>query len=85
MSTEAREPGDLDHGTRDVTKKVRLTDGEATLLSSLADQGGQTESDVLRKGLRLQDRMRRRAENVGQLVELIEGEEPEKIRFPLEG
>jgi hypothetical protein len=31
MPTEAREPCNLDQGTRDVTKKVRLTDGEAGL------------------------------------------------------
>lgn len=85
MPTDARDPGDLDRGTRDVTKKVRLTDGEAALLSTLAQRRNQTESEVLRQGLRLQDRMRARAENVSQLVELIEGDEPEKIRFPLEG
>lgn len=84
MPTRAQDPSDLDRGTRDVTKKVRLTDGEAALLRSLAEQRETTESEVLRQGLRLQQRMQRRAENIDQLLELAEGPDPEKIRFPLE-
>jgi hypothetical protein len=85
MPTEAREPRNLDQGTRDVTKKVRLTDGEADLLTDLAADADVTESEILRHGLRLQARMRRRAENIDRLTSLAEDGEPDKIRFPLEG
>jgi hypothetical protein len=84
MPTEAREPRNLDQGTRDVTKKVRLTDGEAGLLATLAEDEEVTESQILRRGLRIQDRMRRRAANIDRLTALAEDEEPETIRFPLE-
>jgi hypothetical protein len=84
MPTEAREPCNLDQGTRDVTKKVRLTDGEAGLLATLAEDEEVTESQILRRGLRIQDRMRRRAANIDRLTALAGDEEPEKIRFPLE-
>lgn len=67
-----------------MTKKVRLTSAEAQLLATLADEEETTESDVLRRGLRLQDRMRRRADNIDALVELIEDEEPETVPFELE-
>lgn len=83
MPTAARDPDDLARGTRDVTKKVRLTDGEAELLTSLAEERDVTESEVLRAGLRLQQRMRRRAENIDRLIELAEGSH-DKIPFRLE-
>lgn len=85
VSTPARDPDDLRQGTREVTKKVRLTDGEATLLATLAEDRDLTESEVLRAGLRLQERMRRRAANIEGLVELAEGPDPDKVRFELEG
>lgn len=84
MPTEARSPRPLDEGTRDVTKKVRLTSAEAQLLATLADEGETTESDVLRRGLRLQERMRRRADNIDALVELVADEEPETVPYRLE-
>lgn len=82
---KTRDPGDLAQGTRDVTKKIRLTPREAELLSELAEARGTNQSEVLRKGLRLVDRMRQRAENIDGLIELAQGEEPEKVRFKLDG
>lgn len=67
-----------------MTKKVRLTSAEAQLLATLADEGETTESDVLRRGLRLQERMRRRADNIDALVELVADEEPETVPYRLE-
>lgn len=70
-------------GPRDVTKKVRMTHEEAALLERLAEERGMNESEVLRYGVRLQERMATRARNIGQLIELIQGPEPEKVRFDL--
>lgn len=66
-----------------VTKKVRLSDERAAQLEHLADKLDMTESDVLRYGLDLVDRMEARRENVQKLIDLIDGEEPPKIRFHL--
>ncbi len=75
----------MKQGPREVTKTVWLTRREATVLSELAKRLDASESEVLREGLRLQTRIHQRAENMDSLVELIEGEEPEKIRFELDG
>lgn len=85
VSTEAEDGPPLSQGPRDVTKKVRLTRQEASLLSELAERCDGSQSEVLREGLRLQDRMRRRADNMGELIDLIGDEEPEKIRFEMDG
>lgn len=87
MSTTAAGPGsrDLEAGTRDVTKKIRLTEAEADLLAELAEASDTSQSEVLRQGLRSVDRMRRRRENVDQLVALADIGDPEKIRFELDG
>lgn len=87
MPTTAADPGsrDLDAGTRDVTKKIRLTEAEADLLAELAEASGTSQSEVLRQGLRSIDRMRRRRENVDQLVALAEVGDPDKVRFELDG
>lgn len=65
------------------TKKVRLTPERADRLRELAEEMDTTESDVLRLGLDLVERIRRRRRNVQGLIDLIEGDEPEKVRFEL--
>lgn len=77
------DPDEASSGCREVTKKVRMTEAEADLLERLAKQRGMNESEVLRYGVRLQERMATRARNIGQLIELVEGPEPEKVRFEL--
>lgn len=67
----------------DVTKKVRLTRDRARRLSRLAREMHATESDVLRQGLDLVDRVRRRRANVEGLIALAQGKEPPRIRFEL--
>lgn len=85
MPTESEGGPALNRGPREVTKKVRLTRQEASILSELAERFDGSESEALREGLRLQDRMRRRADNMGALIDLIQEDEPEKIRFELDG
>jgi predicted transcriptional regulator len=67
-----------------VTKKVRLTQAEANLLSELAQAHDASQSEILRRGLRAVDRVRRRQANIHQLVALAEGDPADKIRFELE-
>lgn len=85
MSTSAAGPEDLSAGNREVTKKLRLTDAEADLLAELARDADTSQSEILRRGLRAIDRMRRREENIDLLVELAETGDPGKIRFELQG
>lgn len=64
-----------------VTKKVRLSDERAAQLEELADKLDMTESDVLRYGLDLVDRVEARRANLDKLLKYIDGPEPPKIRF----
>lgn len=75
----------MDAGPRDETKKIRLTGAEADLLAELAQEHETSQSEILRQGLRAIDRMRHRQENIRQLIELAEADEPEKIGFELKG
>lgn len=69
---------------RTVTKRVRLTPSEADLLARLADEADVTESEVLREGIRLVERLERRATHVHELIAMAEGQdEPPKVRFEL--
>lgn len=63
------------------TKRVRLSEERARRLERLAERLGLTESDVIRYGLDLVERVERRRQNVEKLIDLIDGEEPPKIRF----
>lgn len=77
-------PSPADDETRDVVKKARFTPTEAASLERLARERGTTQSEVLRAGLRALLRVERRREHVDELVDLVSGEEPEKVRFELE-
>lgn len=66
-----------------VVKKVRMDPPRAAKLRRLARQLKMTESDVLREGLDLVDRVDARRRNIHKLIEMIEGPEPPKIRFRL--
>ncbi len=69
---------------RSVTKKVRMTPERADRLAELAETLGTSESEVLRQGLAMVERVKARHENIHRLIDLARGEEPEKIRFPLD-
>lgn len=68
----------------DVVKKVRMDKQQAARLKRLARASGMSESDILREGLELMETVRARQANVGCLIALAEGPEPEKVRFELE-
>lgn len=53
-----------------VVKRVQLTDEEAELLATLAESTSESESSILREGLRLVSRMKKRADNIHLLLEL---------------
>lgn len=77
-------PPAADEETRDVVKKARFTPSEADDLERLARERDVTQSEVLRAGVRALLRVERRREHVDELVDLIEGDEPAKVRFELE-
>lgn len=62
-------------------RKVRLDDDHVKALRRVAKKRGVTESDVLRRGIQLQDRVLRRAEAIERLISMIEGPEPKKARW----
>jgi Arc/MetJ-type ribon-helix-helix transcriptional regulator len=67
-----------------VTKKVRLAPSEAAVLRRLAKKNGQSESDVIREGLRLMQVRDRRAAGIEAYIAYLGDEkEPPKIRFKL--
>lgn len=66
-----------------VTKKLRLSPEGARKLERLAKEMDMTESDVMREGIRLLERVRDRKAAVDDLVALAEGETWTKARFPL--
>lgn len=65
------------------TKKVRLGTERALRLKALAEDAGTTESEILRYGIDLVDRIRARRENIEHLIALANGPEPPKVRFEL--
>lgn len=83
MPTKSSGSDPLDAGPREITKKVRLTAAEAELLAELAESQETSQSDILRKGLRAIRRMRKRQENIDQLIEWAQEDEPEPIDFHL--
>lgn len=66
-----------------ITKKVRMGAKEAQRLRRVARDLGLTESEVLRQGVGLMERVRDRHKNVDKLIALIDGPEPPKVRFQL--
>lgn len=71
-----------DDGTNlTVTKKVRMSPESAKRLERLAREMDMTESDVLRHGLQLIERVRDRQAAVEALVAQAEGETWAKARF----
>ena len=66
-----------------VVKKVRLGPERARRLQRLARERSKTESQILREGLDLVERVRSRERNIEGLIRFLEGDEPPKIRFAL--
>lgn len=66
-----------------VTKKVRFSPESARRLERLAREMDMTESDVLRHGLHLIERVRDRRAAVDRLIALAEGETWTKTPFLL--
>lgn len=64
-----------------ITKKLRFSPESAARLERLAREMDMTESDVLRHGLTLVERVRRRQGAMEALVSLGEGETWTKERF----
>lgn len=82
VDTETSARGDV--GTNlTVTKKLRLSPEGARRLERLAKEMGMTESDVLREGIHLVERVRNRRAHIEGLVAMAEGETWTKDRFPL--
>lgn len=66
-----------------VVKRFRLSAQAAHRLAQLADDLGTTESELIRRGLELVERVERRQRNIEDLIALAEGDEPAKVRFGL--
>lgn len=66
-----------------VTKKLRLSPEGARRLERLAKEMDMTESDVLREGIHLVERVRNRRALVEQLVAMTEGETWTKTPYNL--
>ena len=64
-----------------VTKKVRLSPERARLLARLARESKTTESEIIREGLDLVQRVRSRQANIEGLIALARGETYRKIAF----
>lgn len=64
-----------------VTKKVRFSPESARRLERLAQEMDMTESDVLRHGLHLVERVRDRRAAVDALIGMTEGETWTKASF----
>ena len=74
-------PTSRDDGTNlTVTKKVRFSPESARRLERLAREMDMTESDVLRHGLQLIERVRDRRAAVDDLIAMAEGETWSKTR-----
>lgn len=63
------------------TKKVRLNRADAAKLERLAELMRSSESEVLRQGLDLVDRLVRREQGIERLKELAAIRGPEKERY----
>lgn len=68
---------------REVIKKIRLTRAESKRLARLARRTRRTESEVLREGIDLVETRVDRAKAIEDLIDLINGPEPPKIRWGL--
>jgi predicted transcriptional regulator len=64
-----------------VVKRVRLSDEQAELLKRLARSKNETESSILREGLRLVGRMVKREENIHQLLDLCDIGEDSYVKW----
>lgn len=60
-------------------RKVRLKPEDLKALRRVAKDGKTTESEILRRGIHLQDRVVRRRKAAQGLIAMIEGPEPKKI------
>lgn len=67
----------------DVTKKVRMSKGEARTLARLARKRHESEGQVLRDGLAVLARRQAREDNMDALIAMAEGETYVKIPFEL--
>lgn len=65
-----------------ITKKVRMDARQAKRLHRLARDLGMTESEVLRQGIDMMERVRDRKRNVQKLIDILgDAPEPPKVRF----
>jgi hypothetical protein len=62
----------------EVTKKVRLSRTDARRLARVAREAKRTESQILREGLDLVERVRNRRRAMKDLIALIDSPEPPK-------
>lgn len=68
---------------RSITKRVRMSPSEARRLARLARREHRSESEILREGLDLVERRKDRDRGLKQLIAMIDGPEPPKIRWGL--
>jgi predicted DNA-binding protein len=68
---------------RSVMKRVRMSPERAERLAELAGRTGKTESELIREGLDLVENRERQKIAVEELIGLVQGEPPQKIRFRL--
>jgi hypothetical protein len=69
--------------TKGITKRVRLEAHRAKIVERIARTEDKSESDVLREGIDLLERVRARRANVPSLLEFIREPAPPKTRFAL--
>lgn len=70
-------------GVASTVKKFRFSEDYARKLRRIAKHEGVTESDVVRRGIDLQQRVIDRRKAVEGLIAMIDGPEPKKLRFRL--
>jgi predicted DNA-binding protein len=68
---------------RSVMKRVRMSPERVERLAKLAERTGKTESELIREGLDLVENRERQKIAVEELIGLVQGEPPQKIRFRL--
>jgi predicted transcriptional regulator len=64
-----------------ITKKVRMDRATAQRLARVARATNRSEGEVLRDGIDLAERESRRSQAIDELIAMIDGPEPPKIRF----
>lgn len=82
-TAESKASGRARKPTKRLTKKFRLDAKRAKVVERIAKREDRSESEVLREGIDLLERVRARRKHVPQLLDFAKGGEPPKVRFRL--